>query len=114
MNARWFIVFRPQTFGTGEGRRAEVGASSQKLTVMLTDCRALLPDLIKFAYVPSIELRIHAVVGRKERDASPDFSMVKLPELKQESALPGADDDEQVLVLDFLDGPKGQKNPNSK
>lgn len=79
--------------------------------------RALLPDLIRFAYVPGSELRIHGdtlsqvqAKGRKER--APDYSQYSsqppstLPELMK-------DEDEHVLILDFADPSKGIKSSNA-
>ena len=79
----------------------------------LTFCRALLPELIRFAYIPSIELRIHAdSTMSKDREASPDFLISTPGPSKEQTILPSDDDEEHVLVLDFTDAPKGQKNPN--
>lgn len=79
----------------------------------LSGCRALLPDLIKFAYIPQSEHRIHADSRPhkgKERAPSPDYSGYM--SATSSGNVGGAlEDDEHVLVLDFAEmnksrGPK--------
>jgi DEAD/DEAH box helicase domain-containing protein len=62
--------------------------------------RALLPDLIKFAYIPQHRLRIHG--GRD----SPDFSAFA------QSSLGIAEKEEHVLILEFTDKSRGKKSGN--
>ncbi|TCD65415.1 hypothetical protein EIP91_002714 [Steccherinum ochraceum] len=78
----------------------------------VAELKALLPELIRFSYVPSIELRIHAESSSdNKREGSPDFAIVPTSKIEP-SALPGVEDEEHVLVLDFVDAPKGKKSVN--
>lgn len=67
--------------------------------------RALLPDLVKFAYTPAQELQIHEETssGRKK---SPDFSAFQ----NSGSSSRKMDDDEHVLLLEFAENSKGKKS----
>lgn len=75
--------------------------------------RALLPELIRFSYIPANSLKVHddSKISTKTRDAqSYDFSAF--------SAASGSNDDRslddsQVLVLDFTDGPRNKKPQGS-
>ncbi|KAH8108129.1 P-loop containing nucleoside triphosphate hydrolase protein [Cristinia sonorae] len=81
----------------------------------VAELKVLLPDLILFAYIPSIELRIHAdggAISKKTREASPDFTLKK-PKSISSTQLPSEDEEEHVLVLDFVDSPKGHKSANA-
>lgn len=68
--------------------------------------RALLPDTVKFAYIPKTELRIHAE-SQERRDRSPDYAQYS------SQAGPTADDDDHVLVLDLQENSRGKKNANT-
>lgn len=61
--------------------------------------------MVKFAYIPKAELRIHAE-SQERRERSPDYA--------QYSSQPGsgADDDEHVLVLDLQENSRGKKSAN--
>ncbi|OCH95579.1 P-loop containing nucleoside triphosphate hydrolase protein [Obba rivulosa] len=77
----------------------------------VAELKALLPDTVKFGYIPREELRIHGdsqdTSGRRKR--SPDFE-----------AFAGAgssssivkDEDEHVLVLDFMENSRGKLSTN--
>ena len=73
--------------------------------------RALLPDLIKFSYIPQNDLRInensqiHAPPGG--RDRSPDFTLASWSTKMQV-----VEPEEHVLVLEFAENSKGKKNEN--
>ncbi|KAI6151016.1 hypothetical protein BKA82DRAFT_4122865 [Pisolithus tinctorius] len=76
----------------------------------VAELKALLPDLINFAYIARDQLRIQAESssqvqcrGRK----SPDFSLHSLE--KSGSQLPGIEEGEHVLVLEFADNSRGKK-----
>ena len=71
-------------------------------------CRALLPDLIKFAYIPHNDLRIHAetLSQQSKRSKSPEFMLHATP---AGSGLPGHEEEEHVLVLEFAENYRGQK-----
>ena len=82
--------------------------------------RALLPDIINFAYIPSAQLRIHedtirgVTKNNKDSSSLADFS---LPPSTSEAytsstGLGVEDEDEHVLVLDFHDTSKGKKTAN--
>lgn len=77
-------------------------------------CRALLPEVVKFAYTPQSELRIHSdqhvSSGRRER--SPDYSAFQSAGASS-SRVNDVDADEHVLVLDFVDSSWGKKTPGS-
>ena len=69
--------------------------------------RALLPHLVKFAYIPRTEVQIHgdAQLSHSKREKSPDFSRYG------SNQDPGLihDCDEHVLVLDFEESSRGNK-----
>ncbi|KAI6019639.1 DEAD H helicase [Pisolithus orientalis] len=76
----------------------------------VAELKALLPDLINFAYIACDQLRIQAESssqvqcrGRK----SPDFSLHSLE--KSGSQLPWIEEGEHVLVLEFADNFRGKK-----
>jgi hypothetical protein len=75
--------------------------------------RALLPDLIKFSYIPQSEHRIHADTQSqkgKERARSPDYSAYTTA--GSSNPVGGTlEEDEHVLVLEFaeLGKPKARK-----
>lgn len=93
--------------------------------------RALLPDLIKFGYIPRNDIRVNAEVQVQRRDKSPDYSAFMSgggymassgpdndTSLSNES-LPGpsalqvggnAEEDEHVLLLEFIDNARGKKH----
>ncbi|KAG8217199.1 hypothetical protein J3R82DRAFT_5282 [Butyriboletus roseoflavus] len=72
----------------------------------VAELKALLPDLIKFAYIPRNELRIHAeTLSQQQRGGrrSPDFS------IPSSSQFPGVEEEEHVLILDFAGEFKGEE-----
>ena len=73
--------------------------------------RALLPDLIKFAYIPRNEHRIHGDADMLKRsgrrESSPDFSVPDPLGLRSENG-------DHVLVLEFAENSKGKKNKNPR
>lgn len=76
----------------------------------VAELKALLPELINFAYIACDQLRIQAESssqvqcrGRK----SPDFSLHSLE--KSGSQLPWIEEGEHVLVLEFADNFRGKK-----
>jgi DEAD/DEAH box helicase domain-containing protein len=76
--------------------------------------RALLPDIIKFAYIPHNDIRIHAeTLGREhKRSNSPDFALRSRPlATPASSQLPGHEEEEHVLVLEFAENFRGPKKP---
>ncbi|KIK92020.1 hypothetical protein PAXRUDRAFT_13476 [Paxillus rubicundulus Ve08.2h10] len=77
----------------------------------VAELKALLPDLIKFAYIPQNEIRIHAetVMQSLGRRNSPDFSISGQGPLSS-SQLPGMEEDEHVLILEFAENSKGKKH----
>jgi DEAD/DEAH box helicase domain-containing protein len=74
---------------------------------LLTDLglriRALLPDLIKFAYIPRHELYVNGDAPRGSREKSPDFSAIG-------PAGSFDDHEEHVLVLEFVENSKGKRS----
>ncbi|KAI6129159.1 P-loop containing nucleoside triphosphate hydrolase protein [Pisolithus thermaeus] len=76
----------------------------------VAELKALLPDLINFAYIARDQLRIQAeTLSQVQRSGrtSPDFSLRSLE--KSSSQLPGIEEDEHVLVLEFADNTRGKK-----
>ncbi|KZS99153.1 P-loop containing nucleoside triphosphate hydrolase protein [Sistotremastrum niveocremeum HHB9708] len=70
----------------------------------VAELKALLPDVIKFAYIPQNELRVHE--SSQKRSKSPDYGSALTPRRE----LQGFDDNEHVLVLDFIEvKPKAKK-----
>ncbi|KAI9456100.1 hypothetical protein HD554DRAFT_2317614 [Boletus coccyginus] len=72
----------------------------------VAELKALLPDLIKFAYIPRDELRIHAeTLSQQQRGGrrSPDFSILS------SSQIPGVEEEEHVLILEFAENSRGRK-----
>ncbi|KAH7919907.1 P-loop containing nucleoside triphosphate hydrolase protein [Leucogyrophana mollusca] len=77
----------------------------------VAELKALLPELIKFAYIPPNELRIHAEtvsqLAAKKGRASPDFSMQ--PQSTPSGSQIGLENDEHVLILEFAENSRGKK-----
>ncbi|KIJ60621.1 hypothetical protein HYDPIDRAFT_32044 [Hydnomerulius pinastri MD-312] len=76
----------------------------------VAELKALLPDLVKFAYIPRNELRIHAETASQVQRSgrkSPDFSLNS--QGSSSSQLPGMEEDEHVLVLEFAENVKGKE-----
>ncbi|KAG2133901.1 DEAD H helicase [Suillus cothurnatus] len=70
--------------------------------------RALLPDVVEFAYIPHSDLRIHGetVSQQNKRSNSPDFTLNSQSltiETPSGSRLPGHEEEEHVLVLEFAE-----------
>ncbi|KAI0709033.1 P-loop containing nucleoside triphosphate hydrolase protein [Earliella scabrosa] len=79
----------------------------------VAELKALLPEIVKFAYTPRIELRIHGdqQSGSSRRERSPDFSAFRSAGASS-SRVHDVDEDEHVLVLDFVDNSRGTKPMN--
>ncbi|OJA19678.1 hypothetical protein AZE42_06950 [Rhizopogon vesiculosus] len=80
----------------------------------VAELKALLPDIIKFAYIPHNDIRIHAeTLGREhKRSNSPDFALRSRPlATPASSQLPGHEEEEHVLVLEFAENFRGPKKP---
>ncbi|KAI8998791.1 DEAD/H helicase [Trametes punicea] len=77
----------------------------------VAELKALLPEIVNFAYTPRTELRIHSDqhVGPGRRERSPDYSAFQTIGVST-SRVNDVDEDEHVLVLDFLDNSRGKKN----
>ncbi|RPD79912.1 P-loop containing nucleoside triphosphate hydrolase protein [Lentinus tigrinus ALCF2SS1-7] len=80
----------------------------------VAELKALLPEIVNFAYTPRIELRIHGDQqgGSSRRERSPDFSAFRTAGASS-SRLNNVDEDEHVLVLDFIDNSRGVKSSNT-
>ncbi|EJD53252.1 DEAD/H helicase [Auricularia subglabra TFB-10046 SS5] len=69
----------------------------------VAEIKALLPDLVRFAYIPANDLRINAAAANPT-DGGPDI---------YETAASGSgltlDDEEHVLILEFLEGAVNNK-----
>jgi len=70
----------------------------------------LLPDLIKFAYIPQNEHRIHGdSEASGKRGSSPYLPDFRLPE----PSLSALEDEEHVLVLEFAEKSRGKKSKST-
>ncbi|CCM03863.1 uncharacterized protein FIBRA_06013 [Fibroporia radiculosa] len=78
----------------------------------VAELKALLPEVVKFAYIPRTELRIHAE-SRTRREGSPDFAAFSNGHASSSQVGDGADEDEHVLVLDLIENSRGKKSSNS-
>lgn len=78
---------------------------------MLTHLRAILPDLIKFSYLPRNELRVTEDSLKRRREKSPDYSESIAPSTSV-AALENEDD--HVLVLEFVDNARGKKTQGNR
>ncbi|OBZ75158.1 putative ATP-dependent helicase HRQ1 [Grifola frondosa] len=79
----------------------------------VAELKALLPDIVKFAYTPRVELRIHGdsqISSARER--SPDYSAFSTAGASSSRLNAADDEDEHVLVLDLVDNARGKKNAN--
>lgn len=77
----------------------------------------MLPDLIRFAYIPRDQLRINSDAqgdaSLKGRGGSPDFSAFALASSSSGFTQSTPHEDEHVLILDFA-APKGSgKKPDT-
>ncbi|KAH0830257.1 P-loop containing nucleoside triphosphate hydrolase protein [Lanmaoa asiatica] len=96
--------------GPAEKRSTDISANRPLDLVKVAELKALLPDLIKFAYIPRNELRIHAeTLSQQQRGGrrSPDFS------IPSSSQLPGVEEEEHVLILEFAENSRGKKEQSS-
>ncbi|EIW85377.1 DEAD H helicase [Coniophora puteana RWD-64-598 SS2] len=77
----------------------------------VAELKALLPELIKFAYIARNELRIHGDNSSQARGGrkSPDFSFSSQAGTSS-SQLPGLEEEEHVLLLEFAENSKGKKD----
>ncbi|KAF8163107.1 P-loop containing nucleoside triphosphate hydrolase protein, partial [Crassisporium funariophilum] len=69
----------------------------------VSELKALLPDLIKFGYIPITELQLHEE-SKKSNAQSVDYSNAL------RSHTNTSDQDAQILVLDFVDNLHGKKS----
>ncbi|KAJ8595607.1 DEAD H helicase [Rhizopogon salebrosus TDB-379] len=78
----------------------------------VAELKALLPDIIKFAYIPHNDLRIHAetLSQQHKRSNSPNFALhSRSLATPASSLLPGQEEEEHVLVLEFAENFRGPK-----
>ncbi|KAI0637127.1 DEAD/H helicase [Trametes polyzona] len=80
----------------------------------VAELKALLPEVVKFAYTPRSELRIHSDQhpGSGRRERSPDYAAFQTAGASS-SRVNDVDADEHVLVLDFMDNSRGKKTAAS-
>ncbi|KIL69576.1 hypothetical protein M378DRAFT_184005 [Amanita muscaria Koide BX008] len=71
----------------------------------IAELKALVPDMIKFAYVPRSEIQAYEnrIATQGKSSDNVDFSLPSTSKLE---------DDEHVLVLEFTDNVKGKKSSN--
>ncbi|KAG5716255.1 putative ATP-dependent helicase HRQ1 [Termitomyces sp. T112] len=72
----------------------------------ITELKAILPDLIKFAYIPRNELRVTEDSLKGRRENSPDCSVSGAASTSV-AALENEDD--HILILEFVDNARGKK-----
>lgn len=63
--------------------------------------RAILPDLIRFAYTPASQIRVHS--DRTLGASSSSKGRAELPDPYESFGLDSGNADEQVLVLEFVE-----------
>ena len=73
-----------------------------------TSLRALLPDLVRFAYIPRDQLQINAdgtpgTFSKERREKSPDFSAFSFSDSTSGFSSATQHEDEHVLVLHFAE-----------
>ncbi|KAF7975315.1 hypothetical protein HWV62_10102 [Athelia sp. TMB] len=108
-----FVSSRKQLATTFPVIRSSVeGLLKQPLELSkVAELKALLPDLIKFAYIPPNDLRIHentqAANAERPRARSPDFNLASV----SARTVPTLETEEHVLVLEFAENSKGKKSP---
>ncbi|KIK45797.1 hypothetical protein CY34DRAFT_777472 [Suillus luteus UH-Slu-Lm8-n1] len=83
----------------------------------VAELKALLPDVVEFAYIPHSDLRIHGetVYRQNKRSNSPDFTLHSQSlaiETPSGSLLPGHEEEEHVLVLEFAENFRTTKSGN--
>lgn len=81
--------------------------------------RALLPDLIRFAFIPRDQLQINAdgtpgPASKERRDKSPDFSAFTFSDSTSGFSRATQHEDEHVLVLDFAAAKGSGKKPDAQ
>ncbi|KAG2076017.1 DEAD H helicase [Suillus decipiens] len=83
----------------------------------VAELKALLPNVVEFAYIPRNDVRIHGetVSQQNKRSKSPDFALhsqslaINTP---SGSLLPGHEEEEHVLVLEFAENFRTTKSGN--
>ncbi|KAG8953362.1 hypothetical protein FRC03_011793, partial [Tulasnella sp. 419] len=87
-------------------RKSVEGITKKPLELAnVAEIKAIIPELIRFAYIPAADLRIHSdkgsqPEGRSKSGRDDDIYAPQTSSIK---------DDEQVLVLDFVEQKKGKK-----
>ncbi|KAF8964071.1 DEAD/H helicase [Flammula alnicola] len=74
--------------------------------VKVSEIKALLPDLVKFSYIPLSELQVNEENSKKPSARSIDYSKATLPESS-------GSQEGHILVLDFVDTLRGRKSGTS-
>lgn len=83
----------------------------------VAELKALLPDVVEFAYIPRSDLRIHGetVSQQNKRSNSPNFTLHPQSlaiDTPLGYRLPGHEEDEHVLVLEFAENFRATKSGN--
>ncbi|KAI0811238.1 P-loop containing nucleoside triphosphate hydrolase protein [Irpex lacteus] len=73
--------------------------------IQVAELKALLPNLVRFAYIPRLELQVHESENARGREKSPDFAA----HTSASQSIIARDENEHVLVLDFEDNSRGKK-----
>ncbi|EJD05721.1 DEAD/H helicase [Fomitiporia mediterranea MF3/22] len=99
--------------------RSSVEALLKKQLEKVVELKALLPDLIRFAYIPRDQLRINAESQgeadkkSKGRGGSPDYSAFTVGSSSAGFSHATPHEDEHVLVLDFAAAKGTGKKPDA-
>ncbi|KAH9951273.1 DEAD/H helicase [Amylocystis lapponica] len=99
-------------------RQSVEGLLKQPLELaQVAELKALLPDIVRFAYIPRIDLRIHgqsqdSSKRSKARENSPDYAAFSTARSSSSKVEDVPDEDEHVLILDLAENSKGKKSSN--
>ncbi|KAF5358075.1 hypothetical protein D9756_001743 [Leucocoprinus leucothites] len=102
-----FVSSKKQIATTFNSIRSSVERLLKRQAV--AEIKTLLPDLVKFSYIPKNDLKINegATIASKRRASSPDFI---IGASAYESRV---EEEGHVLVLEFFDNLKGRKSRNA-
>ncbi|KAF9452846.1 DEAD/H helicase [Macrolepiota fuliginosa MF-IS2] len=102
-----FVSSKKQIATTFDATRSSVERLLKRQVQMYCSSSALLPDLVKFSYIPKNDLKVN------ETDDSPNKRRAKSPDfLIPSSNKPSTEENGHVLVLEFFDNVKGKKSRN--
>lgn len=94
-----------QTIGPSKGCRDQVRLFPSSRHLFRRFRRALLPELVVFAYRPADEMRINSQPAKRAK--SPEFGKF-LDTAASRADTSDVGKEEHVLILEFLGGPKSK------